>query len=393
VVDDSRSIRNFLGRFLKDSYPLSFAKDGDEGLETYASTRPDVVILDMNMPGRNGLEVIEAIRGGLGDQDVYIIFLTGESASDLKTEALNAGANDFLTKPVEHEELLARLGVARRHIRLNRSLRSAYDTIAREMDLVVSLQGKLLPHQSPRFPGVRIGSLYQPSGRASGDYFDYFPVGPVRPGGPGEPDGNPGPGGIGGKVLRVVIADVSGHGARAAFLMAIVRTLFRITESRYQDLVSTMALVNSHLCQIIAKEADFVTIFAADIDFANRRIEYVNAGHPPGLLLVGNGEVAPLPATAPLMGFFSVEFTSRSLDLGETARLLLYTDGLYEWEAEEDGELLGLERFAELASRLVAQGGEILDVLLDEMAQLGARPPKFRDDLTALWIEWNNAAV
>jgi sigma-B regulation protein RsbU (phosphoserine phosphatase) len=153
-----------------------------------------------------------------------------------------------------------------------------------------------------------------------------------------------------------------------------------------------MTLVNAHLCQIIAKESDFVTIFAADIDFESRRIEYVNAGHPPGLLLVDSGEVAPLPATAPLMGFFAVDFRSRVLGLGRAARLLLYTDGLYEWETG-DGELLGLERFSEFASGLVVRGGQILDVLLAEMAGLGETPPQFRDDLTALWIEWNHAPV
>lgn len=366
AIDDSSSIRQYLRWMLGDHYHLALAASGEEGLALYRRERPDVIILDMNMPGLDGLEVIRRLRQGERDEDVFIIVLTADDGRQAKTRALNGGANDFLIKPVDQDELLARLGVASRQVHLNRKLRQAYDAIAAEMDLVASLQRRLLPGASPRLAGVKIGSLYQPSGRASGDYFDFFPVGEGR--------------------LRCAVADVSGRGARAAFIMAIVRTLLRLTQRDYHDLPETLAMVNAQLCQILGKESDFVTIFAADIDLTRQTLEYVNAGHCPGVLRRAGGDAEILGATAPLLGFFDIDFQSRVLDLAGPARLLLYTDGFYEWECQP-GEVFGVERFLDLAGRVLARGGPALDDVLAEITSAHGRQPLFRDDLTALWIE------
>ncbi|MEW5773202.1 MAG: SpoIIE family protein phosphatase [Thermodesulfobacteriota bacterium] len=364
VVDDSRTMRNLLERLLTDfAYTVLTAEDGEEALQVYGKAAPDIILLDMNMPRLDGLGVINAIRGEHGDQETLIIMVTSIESQGLKLSAFSAGVNDFLNKPFDRAELLARVAAAARQVRLNRSLRQAAETIAAEMDLVASLQTRLLPAAPPDMAGIAVQSIYRPSGRASGDYFDHFTIA----------DG----------VLRAVVADVSGHGARAAFLMGIVRTLFHLGRTHSLRLTDTLALINSHLMDILGNEPDFVSVLAADIDLRRGRLTYVNAGHPPGMLRIGEEAVA-LAATSPVLGFFDLTFEPRVLDLPPDSGLFLFTDGFYDWEMAP-GELMDFDAFWDLAAGVEATGGFLEEVLaLVEWKKLPHG--KFRDDVSALWI-------
>jgi sigma-B regulation protein RsbU (phosphoserine phosphatase) len=364
VVDDSRTMRNLLERLLSDfSYRVLLAEDGEEALAAYAQHAPDIMLLDMNMPRLDGLGVIGAIRGEHGDQETLIIMITSIESQGLKLSAFSAGVNDFLNKPFDRAELLARVAAAARQVRLNRSLRQAADTIAAEMDLVASLQTRLLPSGPPDLPGVTVQSVYRPSGRASGDYFDHFPIA----------DG----------VLRAVVADVSGHGARAAFLMGIVRTLFHLGRSHSLRLADTLALINTHLMEILGNEPDFVSVLAADIDFRRGRLTYVNAGHPSGMLRTGDAALALAP-TSPVLGFFDLAIEPRTLALPPDSGLFLFTDGFYDWEMAP-GEFVDFDSFWDLAAKVDADG-DFLGEVLAQVEWKKLSHGKFRDDVSALWI-------
>ena len=366
VADDSKTMRDTLAGMLKDfAYEVAQAVDGQDAIDKYREFRPDIILLDLNMPKLDGVRVIEFIRRRLDDQDVLIIMVTSERSQEIKLQAFNAGANDFLNKPFDRAELLARVAVAAKQVRLNNRLRKAFRTIEQEIDLVAELQGKLLPSSSPDIEGVQIHSLYKPSGKASGDYFDHFPI----------QEG----------VLRAIVADVSGHGARAAFIMSIVRTLFRTTLTHYLDLEETFDLLNNHLCHIICKEDDFVTILAADIDFQERKLTYINAGHCPGMLKTFDGELMTLSPTASVVGFFEMDYPPRTVELPERADLFLFTDGFYDWEVSP-GEFLDFDGFWEVSESLLGDSDNFLEDLMDEMQKLSKIPCRFRDDVSALWM-------
>ncbi|BFR48661.1 PP2C family protein-serine/threonine phosphatase [Nitratidesulfovibrio sp. HK-II] len=333
------------------------------------------------------LDLVRAIRAERGDEDVFLIVLTEPEDHDLRNEALALGANDALRLPLEPPELDARVAVGARQARMARRLRSYSDRLSREMARVAELQMRLLPSSSPYLPGLHVESLYRPSGDASGDYFDYFLL-PQRTGN--------GTSGSNGPVLRVVIADVSGHGARAAFLMSIVRTLVRAQNDGAaarqadgmppQPLTETVHRINRHLVDIIGGEPDFVTLFAGDIDFSTGTLEYVNAGHCPALLRDGAGGVDRLPSNAPLLGFFSADFTAERRPFPPGSQLLLFTDGLHDWTVH-GGARLGPERFLALTEPCLRAGRDVLaamEAALHDAA--GGAPPPFRDDVTALWI-------
>jgi len=347
---------------------LRTAAHGEEAIERYLSFQPDVLILDLNLPSMQGTDVIKYIRNQANDSEVYILSLTSEDDVDKRTQALNVGANDFLLKPFATEEIKARINVAKRQIRLNKQLRSAYQRISSEIDTVASLQEKLLPRESVSVPGLNVQAVYHPSGRASGDYYDFFPI-----------DDH---------VLRAVIADVSGHGARAAFLMAIVRALIRTTDSYYLSLADAMDLVNQQLCEIIGNERDFVTLFAADVDIENKVLSYINAGQSPGVLTDSGSSYDILEPTNTVLGFFDLDFSAREIDISDKSGLFLFTDGYYEWEIIPN-EQYGLESFLELISDLLKRGDFNIEELEQELMRDKEFKPSFRDDRSAVWIRWD----
>ncbi|GFK93050.1 Transcriptional regulatory protein WalR [Fundidesulfovibrio magnetotacticus] len=364
VVDDSKTVLRLLTYILGERYRLHAAEDGQEAIEAHAAFKPDIIILDMNMPVKSGLEVMQHIRVTAQDHETQIIVLTAQDTKALKARAFAAGANDFLGKPFDREELLARVGAAAMQVNLTRRLRKAYDRISQEIDLVAGLQKRLLPDCAPLAGECSVECFYRPSGRASGDYYDYFTL----------PDGS----------LRVVMADVSGHGARAAFLMAVVRTLVRVSQTHYLSLAETFSLASHHLLSSIGQEPDFVTMAAADINPAEGTITYVNAGHCPPLL-VSAGECRWLDPTGTVLGFFEQEFATRTLTFTKPAGLFLFTDGWYEWRTLEK-EIFGLERFKELTEKLLAEERFNLGALLENLCGETAGPV-FSDDVTGLWVQ------
>ena len=112
IVDDEPQIRRVLRTTLSSQgYTVAEAKNGDEALEQIREKRPDLILLDVNMPGRSGLEVCHEIRG---TSDIPIIMLTVRNTERDKVQALDAGADDYVVKPFGSEELMARIRAALR---------------------------------------------------------------------------------------------------------------------------------------------------------------------------------------------------------------------------------------------------------------------------------------
>jgi DNA-binding response OmpR family regulator len=123
VVDDSPVYRKLVEHVLtEESYSLFFAKNGEEALSLFSAHAPSIVITDWNMPDFSGLELCKRIRAQVNCPYTYIIVLTSNSEKESVVQGLAAGADDYLTKPFDPGELLARIGVGRRIINLNRQI-------------------------------------------------------------------------------------------------------------------------------------------------------------------------------------------------------------------------------------------------------------------------------
>jgi sigma-B regulation protein RsbU (phosphoserine phosphatase) len=224
-----------------------------------------------------------------------------------------------------------------------------------------AFQQSLLPAETRRIEGVSVCARYLPCSELGGDFFDYAAAGKGR--------------------ASVLVADVSGHGAAAAMLTGIVKAAFHSAQSeKYEPLA-----VVSRIAEGIRSLADnmMVTGVCARLSSHEPRIEYVNAGHPPGILFRRDGTHSVLESTGPLISpaFPEARWVQQTLPLEATDRLLLYTDGLV--EAQGEGDEFGLDRLVALARRPEAGGPALLgDLLSSLMTHLGGRPPS--DDVTLL---------
>lgn len=135
VVEDDTAVSNLICTTLEmQSYQYHAVKNGTEAIQTAASCRPDVIILDLGLPDMDGVSVIRKVRGW---SNVPIIVVSARSEDRDKVEALDAGADDYLTKPFSVDELLARLRVALRRVRFDgerESENSIYENGALQID-------------------------------------------------------------------------------------------------------------------------------------------------------------------------------------------------------------------------------------------------------------------
>ena len=135
IVEDDPNIRELLQLYLeKDGYAVTLAADGGQGLDKFRAIKPDLVLLDVMMPVMDGWAVCRAIRA---DSQTPIIMLTAKGETDDKVTGLKAGADDYVTKPFEMKELLARIeAVLRRSDRIEdiKSRRLVFDKLIIDMD-------------------------------------------------------------------------------------------------------------------------------------------------------------------------------------------------------------------------------------------------------------------
>lgn len=123
VVDDSPVYRKLVEQVLSgEKYSLLFAADGTEALRLFDEHSPSIVLTDWVLPDFSGLELCERIRSETSRPYTYIILMTSKSEKDNLIRGLEAGADDYLAKPFDHGEMLARMGVGRRIVDLNREL-------------------------------------------------------------------------------------------------------------------------------------------------------------------------------------------------------------------------------------------------------------------------------
>ncbi len=364
VVDDSELMRDLLTRHISSAfgYEILLADDGDQAVELAGRHSPDLILMDLIMPRMDGIAAIRALRRNARNDDLPIIFLSAETDRRKWVEAFNAGANDFISKPYQKNELLARIGAHLKIATLTREMRQKNALLEREQYLASVVQRQLLP-QRLDFEGFDISSVYQAQEQIGGDFFDAW-----------EDDGR----------VIFVMADISGHGASSALLMAVCKGLLYSLAKDHPTPVQAVSRLNGLLYAML-DEGDlemFVTMAYVSVDRRRDEAVIVSAGHAPVYLIREDGPEA-VEATGPALGFtpeFEWKAVTTPFRPGET--LFLLTDGLIELRSPE-GEFFGEGRLRELLRHGVAPKdmiGEIIDIALpfckgrinDDLAMMAA---------------------
>lgn len=367
IVDDLAQNIRFISRCLEpEGYEFRSAHSGREALESIRRGPPDLVLLDLNMPLMNGLEVCRRIKA-MDDLFLPVVLITGDGDPNTKREGLQAGAEDFISKPFEPAELFARIRNLLRIKRLHDELSDANSRMEEELEAVAQLQRSLLPAARPGCPGIALDDFYQPSRVAGGDYLDYFRIDSER--------------------FGLAVGDAAGHGPQAAVLMAMTKVLLHMCEEHWARPGRLLAEAARRLPRFIPSD-QFVTLLYAVFDEAASSLTLASAGHCRPIRF-GPDRAAPelieIGVSGPLGLALEDDFAETVVALEPEDRILFYTDGIVEAQNEED-EIFGLDRFVDLVARNASSPKrELIERLVGGVqAFAGGRP--FRDDCTLLLL-------
>lgn len=369
VVDDSEEVRELIEMVLGNEFKLRFAANGKEGIEQYKKEKPDLILMDVEMPEMDGYTACRQIKSMVNNTFLPIIFITSKSDLESKKIGLQSGAEDYLSKPFEPEELMARVHATLRTKRLYNQLMEAYKIIDKERDIIANIQRSLLCNNPPKVPGFKLFSDYQPSSKAGGDYYDFIQIDDDH--------------------FGVLVSDVSGHGTPAAVLMAMMQVLLRSSFSKIRSPKETLEKMNQFLCENLIA-GYFITAFYGIIHLPTLRLKYASAGHNPPFLIDSGSETVRKLITKkgfPLAILPDNIIEECEVQLQPKCKLILYTDGLTEARGP-NGEMFGDKRLEgnmlELGKDLNA---EKLGIKIKEVIQEFTHCTEFQDDYTLVILE------
>jgi len=325
VVDDDAMSRRVLGQLLSAAgYNCRVCKDGAEALDTIHEKPPSVLLLDFDMPGPNGAEVLRRLRS---DQDPAVaqipaIMLTAHGSEKSEVSCLQAGADDFVTKPVNSSVLRARIETQLRLRSMRRQLERQNDELEKwrrdlERDLAAArlTQQSLIPQKPLLLPGWQIATWYRPVIQVGGDIYGWLRM-------------------RDGRVL-FWIADGTGHGAAAALLTTLAKLLFHHGSMDHDSPASLMEAVDNDFRSTFGARS-FMTAMCVALNPATGQAQVVGAGHPPLLVVRRDGTTESIPSVAPPLGLIKrAAFNETAVGLEPGDAFLLYTDGLFWWSKDE----------------------------------------------------------
>ena len=374
ITDDDPAGRMLLTRMLEDDYEVEQCADGFELVQMLEGSGPALVVLDYQMPDLNGAEVCELIRTSRDPEVAQspIILLTAHSNSQHEIECLRAGADDFVTKPVNLAVLRARIETHLRLHMLRNQLRAQNIELEKwrgrhEEDLEAArlTQQAILPGPLPPVAGWSFGAQYHPLMQVGGDMYDWAQ----------RSDGT----------LLVWMSDATGHGASAALLTTLSKLLFRHAVAERAGAAALMDYVEREF-QAVFKGHSFMTAGCLVLSPGVGRVTFCGAGQPPLLVARRDGRVEALRSAQPPLGLnvagASIEEVCE-LEPGDA--ILLYTDGLYEMQ-NAAGERMGHEGLAGLLTPAGSEDAEAWLLRIIEKATAYAESVSFPDDIAAFAV-------
>jgi sigma-B regulation protein RsbU (phosphoserine phosphatase) len=328
LVDDNPTNLQVLFQTLEGrGYNLLVAKNGETALSITRKALPNLILLDIMMPGIDGYEVCRQLKADPTTKEIPIVFLSALVDTKDKVQGLDLGAVDYITKPFQPDEVIARVNTHLTIYRLKREVQEQRDELEHELQVVAEEQRKLLPEQVPQIEGLKLSVYYETSRYAGGDYYDIIQL-------PGHRWG-------------FMMADAAGHSTRAAVLVAMTCTLLRAYPESPKDPAKVLYDINAHLCNL--SNDSFITALYAVYDAPTKTLRIARAGHPPPILYrPDNGQAMELSCKGvypmAIEPYDDVPVTEIQLQAGD--RLMLYTDGITE-RFNPTGECYEVERLCE----------------------------------------------
>jgi sigma-B regulation protein RsbU (phosphoserine phosphatase) len=369
LVDDNPTNLQVLFQTLEGvGCKLLIAKNGQMALSIAGKARPDLILLDIMMPDIDGYEVCRQLKTNPATSGIPVIFLSALGDTEDKVKGLQLGAVDYITKPFQPDEVIARVNTHLTIDRLKREVESQKDQLEHELKVVSEVQRKLLPKQLPRIDGFKLAVHYETSRYAGGDYYDIIEL----------PD----------NCWGFLIADAEGHSAPAAVLMAMTCALFRSYPGSADDPAEVLHYLNEHLCKVA--DPSFMTALYAHYDANKQIMRMARAGHPLPMVFRHADNKAiefPCPGVYPLgIEAYEIEIPVTEAKLEPGDRFLIYTDGLTE-RFDMAGDTYGEQRLLKLLATDSANDTQgIIAAIMADVEQFAGQRPADDDQALLLGI-------
>jgi phosphoserine phosphatase RsbU/P len=319
VVDDDPLTRQLVVRALSSAgYQCVESENGIVAWEKIHSDAPSLILLDLEMPDLDGAELLRRLRADPdpGLAQIPTVMLTGHTDEQSEVLCLEAGADDFVTKPINLTVLRARiethlrLSAMREQLRMqNEELETWRHTLERDLAAARLTQQSLIPQKPPALSGWDVAAVFKPVIEVGGDIYGWTRMKDNR--------------------MLFWIADATGHGASAALLTTLTKLLFHYGTWEQESPATIMQAVNNDFKGIFGGRS-FMTAMCVALDVNTGVATVVGAGHPALLIARRHGAVESITSMAPPLGLAELpQFAETSIELGHGDGFLLYTDGLF----------------------------------------------------------------
>lgn len=367
VDDDPVNLQVLHNHLSMAGYAVIERRSGSEALASLeAGEAYDLVLLDVMMPRLSGYEVCRIIRQSYATTELPVILLTARNRVSDLVAGLESGANDYLVKPFDAHELLARV---RTMLELREAARTQTQLAVLQGELTVAhrIQASLLPREAPALPGLKIAARYQAMTGLAGDFYDFCPRGQSR--------------------LGCFVADVSGHGVPAALVVSMLKVSLWLFQDEFSRPAELLQQINQALYRNIGSE--FVTATFVWLDLEKGVMQIANAAHP-HLYIVRRSDRAlqsHRPAGSLLGVFPGARFQTEEISVQPGDRVLIYTDGVIE-ACGKDEELFGEDRLENLIRETALLDTDAFaDRLSEAVIQWTGDAADLRDDFTFVVID------
>lgn len=364
VDDDDLSAAILTNMLIKEGFHHRRAKNGRMARSLAMECKPDLILLDISMPEEDGFLACKKLKENPHTASIPIIFQTAAQDIESKLIGFSLGAVDYITKPFEKNEVLARIRI---HLKLHLAYRELVESHIYKLKQLAEAQESILPRPED-FPAARFAVYYKSLQEAGGDFYDVLPISD--------------------QMFDYVVADVSGHDLGSSLATASLKALLHQNPATLYTLPESLKMVNEVL-EAIFSEGRFVTLGIARLNRLGKKLTVACAGHTPLIYVhTTGGQVEIVESTGDLLGVFpTITVETKEISITPGDRFYLYTDGLI--ERKENQTVLprkeGIRQLAGICSEY--QAHPLADAVKGIVSRLYPEEHPPEDDLLLLGVE------
>jgi sigma-B regulation protein RsbU (phosphoserine phosphatase) len=366
IVDDEPFNLDYLEQELDDlGYDSLTAANGPQALELVAQEQPDMLLLDIMMPGMDGFEVLRRLKAAEEWRDIPVVIISALADMDSIVRGIELGAEDYLPKPFNPLLLNARLTAGLGRKRLHDLEKQYLHSLERELEIGHRIQAGFLPDGLPEVPGWSLAAHFQAAREVAGDFYDAFFL----------PDGR----------LGFFLGDVTDKGVGAALFMALYRSLLRAFLNVGSDLLGAVLRTNQYVCQTHTG-ALFATLFIGALDPGSGELVFINAGHNPPHITLNGSFSRSLHVTGPGLGILEeMDFQVARERLAPGEMLFIFSDGAEDTQ-NSTGEFFGFERLCGMLASGQASAPDCVARVAQELERFRGEASPY-DDVTLFAVQ------